>query len=119
MRQDGEAYRRGRDVSASIGLVPRQYSSGGKDTLLGVSKRGDRRLRSLLVHGARAVVSRAERKDDPLSRRINEIRAERDITKLPPTEVGGLAHSVLMTNVIKLAPLSARRRQNMKIDVTV
>ena len=37
----GEAYRRGRDVSASLGLVPRQHSSGGKDTLLGISKRGD------------------------------------------------------------------------------
>ncbi len=41
------------------------------------------------------------------------------ITKLPPTEVGGLAHSVLMTNVIKLAPSSARMSQNMKINVTV
>ncbi|VAW89589.1 hypothetical protein MNBD_GAMMA18-1708 [hydrothermal vent metagenome] len=39
--------------------------------------------------------------------------------KLPPTKVGGLAHSVLMTNVINLAPLSARMRQNMNINVTV
>ena len=50
---NGEAYRRGRDVSASLGLVPRQHSSGGKEMLLGISKRGDRYLRSLLVHGAR------------------------------------------------------------------
>ncbi len=77
----GEDYRRGRDVSASLGLVPRQHSSGGKDTLLGISKRGDRQLRSLLVHGARAVVSRAEKKDDRLSRWINKIRAERGINK--------------------------------------
>ncbi len=78
---NGEAYRRGRDVSASLGLVPRQHSSGGKDTLLGISKRGDRYLRSLLVHGARAVVSRAENKDDRLSRWINRIRAERGMNK--------------------------------------
>jgi len=78
---NAEAYRRGRDVSASIGLVPRQHSSGGKDTLLGISKRGNGQLRSLLVHGARAVVSRAEKKDDPLSRWINKIRAERGINK--------------------------------------
>lgn len=77
----GEAYRRGREVSAALGLVPRQHSSGGKDTLLGISKRGDRYLRSLLVHGARAVVSRAGHKDDPLSRWINRIRSERGVNK--------------------------------------
>ncbi len=78
---NGEAYRRGRDVSASLGLVPRQHSSGGKDVLLGISKRGDRYLRSLLVHGARAVVIQAGKKDDRLSRWINKIRAERGYNK--------------------------------------
>ena len=78
---NGEAYQRGRDVAASLGLVPRQHSSGGKDSLLGISKRGDRYLRSLLVHGARAVVSQAENKDDRLSRWINRIRAERGMNK--------------------------------------
>jgi transposase len=77
----GEAYRRGRDASAALGLVPRQHSSGGKDTLLGISKRGDRYLRSLLVHGARAVVSRAEGKEDRLSLWINKIRAKRGFNK--------------------------------------
>lgn len=78
---DGSAYRRGRGVSASVGLVPRQHSTGGKPVLLGISKRGDGYLRSLLVHGARAVVSQAGRKDDPLSRWINRIRAERGYNK--------------------------------------
>ena len=78
---NGEAYRRGRDVSAAVGLVPRQHSSGGKDMLLGISKRGDSYLRSLLVHGARAVVSRAEHKDDRLSLWINKIRAKRGFNK--------------------------------------
>ncbi len=78
---DGQAYRRGRDVSASLGLVPRQHSSGGKSVLLGISKRGDRYLRSLLVHGARSVVRQAARKDDRLSRWINRIKAERGHNK--------------------------------------
>lgn len=77
----GEVYRRGRDVSASLGLVPRQHSSGGKEVLLGISKRGDRYLRSLLIHGARSVVTRAAKKNDRLSRWINRIRAERGFNK--------------------------------------
>ena len=78
---NGEAYRRGRDVSASLGLVPRQHSSGGKEVLLGISKRGDRYLRSLLVHGARSVVIQATKKDDRLSRWINKVKAERGFNK--------------------------------------
>ena len=78
---DGRAYVRGRHVTASLGLVPRQHSSGGKNVLLGISKRGDRYLRMQLVHGARAVVLRAANKDDPLSRWINRIRERRGWNK--------------------------------------
>lgn len=78
---DGQSYRRGRDVSASLGLVPGQHSSGGKNVLLGISKKGDSYLRSLLIHGARSVVRRAENKKDRLSRWINRIRAERGYNK--------------------------------------
>jgi len=77
----GEAYRRGRDVSASVGLVPRQHSSGGKEVLLGISKRGDRYLRSLLIHGARSVVIQAKTKDDRLSRWINRVVSARGFNK--------------------------------------
>jgi len=77
----GEAYRRGRDVSASLGLVPKQHSSGGKEVLLGISKRGDRYLRSLLIHGARAVAIQAANKTDALSVWINKIRAARGFNK--------------------------------------
>ena len=70
---NGASYRRGRDVSASIGIVPRQNSSGGKDTLLGISKRGNSYLRCLLIQGAKAVVSRARTKTDKLSQWINKI----------------------------------------------
>jgi transposase len=78
---DGDAYQRGRDVSASLGLVPRQHSSGGKQQLLGISKRGDRYLRSLLIHGARSVVIQAEGKGDRLSQWICKIKKERGHNK--------------------------------------
>lgn len=78
---NGKAYRRGRDVSASLGLVPRQHTTGDKTQLLGISKRGDRYLRSLLVHGARSVVLRAANKSDSLSRWVNRLRAQRGINK--------------------------------------
>lgn len=78
---NGEAFKRGRNVAASLGLVPKQHSSGGKDVLLGISKRGDRYLRSLLVHGARAVLSQAQNKTDPLSRWANRIRERRGFNK--------------------------------------
>lgn len=52
---------RAREFAASIGLVPWQHSTGGKARLLGISKHGDRYLRTLLVHGARALVWARER----------------------------------------------------------
>ncbi|HDO1377069.1 TPA: IS110 family transposase, partial [Aeromonas veronii] len=56
-------FKNGRQLAAWLGLVPRQNSSGGKQTLLGISKRGDSYLRTLLIHGARAVLRAAERKE--------------------------------------------------------
>ena len=73
----GEAFRRGRDFSVSVGLTPKQHSSGGKERLLGISKRGDAYLRHLLVHGARAAVRTSPGKDDPLSRWIQKLLARR------------------------------------------
>ncbi len=52
----GQSFKSGRQFAAWLGLVPRQYSSGGKPRLLGISKRGDGYLRRLLIHGARAVI---------------------------------------------------------------
>lgn len=54
-------YKNGRQLAAWLGLVPKQHSSGGKQTLLGISKHGDSYLRTLLIHGARSVVRVAER----------------------------------------------------------
>ena len=56
-------FQNGRQLAAWLGLVPRQHSSGGKQTLLGISKRGDSYLRTLLIHGARAVLRVAEHKE--------------------------------------------------------
>ncbi len=64
---DGKAFKNGRQFAAWLGLVPKQHSSGGKARLLGISKRGDTYLRTLLIHGARSVVYRAGRKTDPRS----------------------------------------------------
>jgi transposase len=64
---NGRAFANGRQFSAWLGLVPRQNSSGGKSRLLGISKRGDPYLRTLLIHGARSVVYRAKAKTDQRS----------------------------------------------------
>ncbi len=53
---DGKEFKSGRQLSAWLGLVPKQSSSGGKPRLLGISKRGDGYLRRLFIHGARAVI---------------------------------------------------------------
>jgi transposase len=59
---DAKNFKNGRQLAAWLGIVPRQHSTGGKATLLGISKRGDTYLRTLLIHGARAVIRVAERK---------------------------------------------------------
>lgn len=59
---EGQDFKNGRQLAAYLGLVPRQSSSGGKDCLLGISKRGDGYLRGLLIHGARAVISHIRRR---------------------------------------------------------
>jgi transposase len=57
---NGAAFRCGRDFAAWVGIVPRQHSTGGKQKLLGISKRGNRYLRRMLIHGARAVLFRVK-----------------------------------------------------------
>lgn len=74
---DGRQYHKGRQMAAAIGITPRQHSSGGKDRLLGISKRGDVYLRTLMIHGARSVIARAKHKDDRLSRWVTGIVTRR------------------------------------------
>lgn len=74
---DATQFANGRQMAAAIGLTPRQYSSGEKNRLLGISKRGDAYLRSILIHGARSVVKYAKHKDDRLSRWLNGLSERR------------------------------------------
>jgi len=59
---DATLFANGRQLAAWLGLVPRQHSSGGKDKLLGISKRGDGYVRTLLIHGARSLIQANERR---------------------------------------------------------
>ena len=67
----------GRQMSAALGLTPKQHSSGGKDRLLGISKRGDRYVRTLLIHGARAAIRTAKHKEDRLSQWVSALAERR------------------------------------------
>jgi transposase len=58
---NGAAFHKGREFAAWLGIVPRQYSTGGEARLYGISKRGNNYLRKILIHGARAVVLRSKR----------------------------------------------------------
>ena len=71
----------GRQMSAWLGLVPRQHSSGGKQVLLGISKRGDRYLRTLLIHGARAVIFRIKDKESNRARWLKQLIERRGVNR--------------------------------------
>ena len=74
---NAEQFASGRQMAASLGLTPKQHSSGGKDRLLGISKRGDAHLRSILIHGARSVIRTAKLKDDRLSQWVTSLAERR------------------------------------------
>jgi len=74
---DGAEFKNGRHLAAWLGLVPRQYSSGDKRVMMGISKRGSQHLRTVLVHGGRAVVRTATNKTDPLNQWVNQLRERR------------------------------------------
>ena len=74
---DAKCFKNGRELAAWLGLVPRQHSSGGKPLLLGISKRGDAYLRTLMVHGARSAVRVAANKQTPTDGWTNELSTRR------------------------------------------
>lgn len=78
---DGLQFRKARDLEAWLGLVPRQYSTGGKQTLLGISKRGNRYVRKLLVHGARSCFRHLDRTRDRLGNWLNGL-----VTRMHPNK---------------------------------
>ena len=69
----GQHFKNGRFFAAWLGLVPRQYSTGGKTTLLAISKRGNTYLRRLLIHGARSCVQTCDRRKHPLGCWITDL----------------------------------------------
>lgn len=74
---DGRQYRCSRDFAASVGLVPRQYSTGGRANLLGISKRGDKHLRQLLVQCARVYMQRLEHQKGALADWVRSLLGRR------------------------------------------
>jgi transposase len=77
----GAAFKKGREFAAWLGLVPRQWSTGGKPKLLGISKRGNPYLRKMFIHGARAAVLRVKRDGSTLGQWMSglETRAARNV----------------------------------------
>jgi transposase len=74
---DATGFKNGRQFAAWLGLVPRQHSTGGKTTLLGITKGGNRYLRMLLIHGARAVLRVVDRNTDAWSRWLQGVQVRR------------------------------------------
>lgn len=74
---DGTQFKNGRQFSAWTGIVPKQHSSGSTTKLLGITKNGNRELRTLLIHGARALMIWMSRRTDALSRWVNALVARR------------------------------------------
>lgn len=79
---DTSRFKRARDVAAWLGLVPRQHSTGGKQTLLGISKRGNGYLRRLLIHGARSCMMHLDRSKDRLGQWIDALRSRMHVNKV-------------------------------------
>lgn len=71
---DFKQFRNGPQFGAWLGLTPRQNSSGGKNNLCGITRRGDMYLRTLLIQGAKSVVWTAHKRDDPISRWVHGLR---------------------------------------------
>jgi len=78
---NGKGYESSRDYAASLGVVPRQHSSGDKQVYLGISKRGNRYIRTMLIHGARSVLKNCSKKTDKLSLWLQELIKRRGFNK--------------------------------------
>ena len=75
---DAKSFKNGRQVSAWLGLVPKQNSSGGKTVLLGMSKRGDSYLRTLLIQGSRSLIYATQRKKETVDNWLSRLIKRRN-----------------------------------------
>jgi transposase len=79
---DGRQFRRARELAAWLGLTPREHSTGGKTTLLGISKRGNRYVRKLLVHGARSCITHMNRTKDRIGDWLDALESRMHVNKV-------------------------------------
>jgi len=91
---NGSAYKNGRHFAANLGLVPKEHSSGGKQKLGGVTKRGNNYLRRLLIQGAWSVIRYTDRSDDRLSRWARELVVRRGKQKAAVAVANKLARII-------------------------
>jgi transposase len=107
---NGSAFQRGRDLAAWIGMVPSEHSSGGKQTLLGISKRGNSYLRRLFVQGARSVLQQRQRQAPGLSSWLAQLLARKHqnvVVVALANKVVRMAWAVLYKNESYRAPVLA------------
>ena len=98
-----DAFRRGRDLAAWLGLVPRQLTTGGKPKLVGISKRGNKYLRMLFIHGARAALPSLSKQDTPLGAWLRRLvaRAHRNVAVVAlAAKLARIAWATLRRNAI-------------------
>ncbi|MBK1720546.1 IS110 family transposase [Thiocystis violacea] len=99
--EDPSVFGNGRGLAAWLGLVPRQHSTGGRERLLGISKRGDVYVRQLLIHGARSVMRWVERKEDTNSRWAAALKKRRHSNVAivaMANKIARIAYAVMMTS---------------------
>ena len=97
---DARQFRKARDLAAWLGSVPKQYSTGGKPTLLGISKRGNPYVRRLLIHGARSCVRHLDRQRDRLGQWLDKLEARMHLNKVVvalANKVARIAWAILVT----------------------
>lgn len=94
---DGATFARARDLGAWLGLVPRQHTTGGKPRLLGISKRGNKYLRTLLIHGARAALPSLARSSTPLGAWLRNLLTRRHRNTVVVALANKLARIVWVT----------------------
>ena len=107
---NGAAFRKGRDLAAWVGMVPREYSTGGKQKLLGISKRGNKYLRTLFVQGARSVVLQRHKQAPSVSRWLTQLlsRAHQNVVIVAlANKMVRMAWAVLYKNESYRAPVLA------------
>jgi len=107
---NGAAFRKGREFAAWLGLVPREHSTGGKQKLLGISKRGNVYLRTLFVHGARAVMQFKEKQSPGLKAWLAQLSSRVHVNVAVvalANKLARMAWAVLATGQLYLPPVRA------------